>query len=174
MADEFAEAVGGFCWNFSILESKVRDALYHLARLPPKIGNAILSGTRAKESLDCITRLSDVFCWSEDQKSELAAIKQQFGLINDLRNDILHYGAYRMGDDYIVSNRQAVHIDARLKESRISAETLKFASADLYQIDLRLLQLVFTDLDWPSEIRDHLRSSLSASWQYKQPPRAWK
>jgi hypothetical protein len=162
MADEFGECLGGFCWNFSILESHVRTHLYHVAKLPAKIGNAILSGVRAKESLDYITRLSDVFEWSEARKAELTEIKQQFGLINDLRNDILHHGAYRLGDDYIVSNRNVVHIYARLRELRISAQTLRDASADVYQIYTRLHILIYTQL--PPEILTSLRASLASSW----------
>jgi monoamine oxidase len=171
MADEFGEALGGFCWTFSILESEVRDALYHTARLPRKIGNAILSGARAKDSLDLLTRLSDVLDWSKEQKSELVEIKTQFGLINDLRNDILHHGAYRLGREYIVSNRKVAHIDTRLRELRISAKTLTDASADLWQIVTRLQLL--TRPHFPPEVLTSMRNSLASSWQYKQPPQAW-
>jgi hypothetical protein len=171
MADEFGEALGGFCWTFAILEGEVRDALYHTARLPRKIGNAILSGVRAKDSLDLLTRLSEVLEWSDEQKSELASLKHQFGLINDLRNDILHHGAYRMGQDYIVSNRKVAHIDSRLRELRISAKTVTTAYTDLWHIITRLQLLTRQHI--PPDVLTSMRNSLPSSWQYTPPPPAW-
>lgn len=174
MGDQFAEALGNFCWNFSITESTIRSSLFRVAGVLPKLGNAIFTNVRVDNGTQLLTRIAEAKDWPLKKKKELKYTLNQLSLINKLRNDILHYGAYRLSDDYIVSNRQAAHTAKNIREFRISARTLEFAGADLYQIGLRL-QLLTSEPPFALEpgIAKAYKASLTSSWQYKQPPPAW-
>jgi hypothetical protein len=172
VVDKFAQALGEFCWNFSIIEGVVQSALYRLAGIRIDIGNAVFSGVRVEGGMQHITRLAEVRGWSETKKAELKYVFDQLSIINKLRNDILHYGAYRLGGDYIVSNRRIAHIPERIREIRISHTTLEAASGDLAEIDSRLHLLAWEGY-LPAEVTDAMRKSLTPSWRYKQPPPAW-
>jgi hypothetical protein len=170
MADEFAEALGQFCWNFSITEATVRSTLYRVMRVTPNVGNAALSGMTFNAMMLSITKLSEAQKWPVEKTKEWTYIRCQLGSIATLRNHILHYGAYKLGTDYVVSNQQVIHIPERLSAIKISRQTLLDASDDLAQAGARI-NLLFHDL--PQEHVEHLRKALTSSWRYKQPPQAW-
>ena len=170
MADEFAEALGQFCWNFSITEARVRSTLYRVMRLPLNVGNAALSGITFNAMMHSITKLSEAQNWPNEKTKEWTYTQCQLGIIATLRNHILHYGAYKLGTDFVVSNQQVIHIPERLSAIKISRQTLLDASDDLAQADARI-NLLFHNL--PQEHVEHLRKALTSSWRYKQPPQAW-
>jgi hypothetical protein len=174
MSDQFAETLGGFCWNFSITESNIRQTLYRISGVHPQIGNAIFSGTRVEGGMQLITRVAEVRKWPQAKREELKYVFDQLSIINKLRNDVLHFGAYRLGSDYIVSNRPVAHMPDRIREFRVSHETLQAAGADLAAIGQRLLFLV--EEGHQPQIIEYLKKSSGArrpSWQYKSPPPAW-
>jgi hypothetical protein len=172
MADEFAESLGQFCWNFSITEAQIRFVLYRIMGIMSNIGNAALSGVKINEMMSIITRLSDAQKWSDEHKTEWTYIQCQIGIITTLRNNILHYGAYRLGDDYVVSNQQVIHIPERLSAIKISRQTLLDASHDLAQADARI-NILFRMEELDQTRIEHLKKALTSSWRYKQPPQAW-
>src|ERR1700729_3609547 len=133
MADEFAEALGQFCWNFSITEAMVRSTLYRVMGVAPNVGNAVLSGISFNAMMDIISKVSAAQKWPNEKTKEWTRVKSQLGIIATLRNNILHYGAYKLGADYVVSNQQVIHIPERLSEFKISRQTLLDASQDLVQ-----------------------------------------
>ena len=171
MADEFAEALGQLCWNFSITEAQIKFVLYRVMGIMPNIGNAALSGIKINEMMSVITRLGDAQKWSDEQKNEWTYIQSQLGIITALRNNILHYGAYRLGSDYIVSNQQVIHIPERLSAIKISRQTLLNASHDLAQADVKINLLFRMQELEPTQV-EHLKKALTSSWRYKQPPQA--
>jgi hypothetical protein len=170
MADEFAEALGQFCWNFSITEATVRSTLHRVMGVAPNVGNAALSGISFNAMMDIITKLSAAQKWPNEKTKEWTYVKSQLGIIATLRNNILHYGAYKLGADYVVSNQQVIHIPERLSAFKISRQTLLDASDDLAQAVARI-NLLFHDL--PEEHVKLLRKARTPSWRYKQPPQAW-
>jgi len=168
--DLFAQKLGGFCWNFSIIEAQMRSALYRSAGVTPTIGNAVFSGVRVEGAIQLIGRIADAANWPTEIRNELKYIFDQMSLINKFRNDILHYGAYKLGDDYIISNRPTARIPEKIRELRISDQTLDAVNEDIVQI-IHRLQLIYFDL--PEETETAMRTALKPSWRYKEPPPAW-
>ncbi len=172
MPDEFAETLGQFCWNFSIIEAQLRSVLYEVMHLTPNTGNAAFYRMPFSEMMNTITRLGETHEWPTEKKGEWTNIQSQLALITTLRNHILHYGAYKMGTDYVVSNQQVIHIPERLSAIKISRQTLLDASDDLAQADARINLLFRADGLHPDHI-EHLGTAPTSSWRYRQPPQAW-
>jgi len=171
--DHFAQALGGFAWNYSLIEYAVQSTLWKLAGVKEPLAQAIFTGIRVDGASQMISRIADAQEWPQAKRKEAKYIFDQLSLINKLRNDVLHYGAYRLGSDYIISNRRWVHTPPRIRELRITPATLEAASEDIGQILTRLHFLDGSAKNFPPEISDGMKSVLKASWRFKPPPLAW-
>ena len=130
----FHSALGKFIQTFSTVEAWMQRALWCYAKTPEPIGRAVFSGVRIKEGMGLIGRICDVSRISSKKRADLKYIFGQLGIINDLRNDMLHYGARRLTKDWkkrLVSNKRIAITRSRLKTTTVTTETLKDLSAYL-------------------------------------------
>jgi hypothetical protein len=171
-ADEFSQALGAFVWTFSIVEAELQRTLWSLVGIPAPIGRAIVSNPSVRGGIDTIKRLSQSQSWSADRVKETNYALDQLIKIAEFRNGLLHYGAYRLGGDYIISNREWVHAPSRIRELRITPQTLLDAVEDLADIRNRLLVLWGSTI-FPAEILQELHHQLKNSWKFEPPPPAW-
>jgi len=92
-SDTFNLALGRFVSIFSMVETNLQTYVWGFAGVPAPTAQAIFSGIRVKGAMQLINRISDAQKWKQERKNELAYTFLQLGMINNLRNDVLHYGA---------------------------------------------------------------------------------
>jgi hypothetical protein len=132
--DKFHQALGGFVSSFSGAEMAVTLLLWHVSGVSEEVAKAIFSGTRIKEAISFINRIYDA-TGEAAIKNGMKRYFDHLGAINDVRNDVLHYGAPLVGTDFaIVSNALAAHTAAKLRELELSVLDLKNMSHDLHLI----------------------------------------
>jgi len=123
-------ALGNFISMFSALEAKLQAALWKFAGVTPPGAQAVFSGVRVNGAMQFINRLADAQNWDKARKDELQFMFAQLGIINRLRNDLLHYGAswQELEDEtFVITNKPFVHVPERIQETRITPEILKDA-----------------------------------------------
>ncbi len=141
-------ALGNFISMFSALEAKLQAALWKFAGVSPPGAQAVFSGVRVNGAMQFINRLADAQNWDKARKDELQFMFAQLGIINRLRNDLLHYGAswQELEDEtFVITNKPFVHVPERIQETRITPEILKDAAFDTAQILLRLIVFGWSD-----------------------------
>ena len=77
-----------------------------------------------------INRIADAEKWTSEKRQDWQKIFSQIGLINRLRNDILHYGTTTFGSVRVVTNAAAAHTPERIREIHIKPAILDKASQD--------------------------------------------
>ncbi len=124
-------------------------------------------------------RIADAKKWSAANKNRLEEIASHLGLINKLRNDILHYGVtidLSAADAWLLSNKGFVHVPEKIRETSITPALLKDASTDLRKLFGLLITFTFYVLtpDHADGIQKQLESPLrlKSAWLYKSPPQA--
>jgi len=171
-AEGYMLALGRFVSIFSKVEATLQTSLWKLAGVPEPTAQAVFSGLRVDACIQFIGRIADAQKWEKRRKDELRYVFSQLGMINKLRNNILHYGATmeRHEDVWVVSNKTFVHIPEKIQEIRITPTLLNNATADLVKIESHLI--VMTWGDEMSEIpRAAFAEILKTAWLYKPPPR---
>jgi hypothetical protein len=140
---EYHQALGEFISVFSEVETNLISAFWHLAGVKPPIAQAILTGHKVEGVIGLINRLADAENWSEARKAVFKKFSDQLGLINKLRNDILHNGSnWTSSQTWTVTNRHSAHVPSRIRSYPITAGLLRSARMDLQKIegDLNLSQ----------------------------------
>jgi len=91
----------------------------------PEVGKSIYSGTRVSAAKDLINRILDAKNRTE-QKERLKPYFDQIGLLNSMRDDILHYGAIydHKKNVLIVSNERIAHVPSRLRQYEVTPKML--------------------------------------------------
>lgn len=163
------ETLGRFVDQFSVVENLIRGYLWYLMDIGQTTGAAVLSGVRMSEGISLINRLLEAK--NDDlSKSALAKYFNQLGVINSLRNDLLHYGGWVDELHYIsVSNRQVAHTQDRIRAFRISMRELRYAIGDLETIYWALAVHLANGIE-PREWHSLNHDSLDEPLRYKQPP----
>src|ERR1700675_4670161 len=105
----YHRALGAFVSAFSQVEATLLRILWILARLEAPYAQAVLSGVKIEGAMGFINRIAEAEQWPENKKSQWQVIFTHLGLINKLRNDILHYGGSMFGDVWVVSNLAVAH-----------------------------------------------------------------
>jgi hypothetical protein len=89
--NDYWEALGEFVSSFSQLEVNLQLALWQFAKLPKTVARAWLSSsTRINEAMNQISKLAEAQGWEDAKKKELKLLIDQLGMINKVRNDLLH------------------------------------------------------------------------------------
>ena len=88
----YHRALGAFVTAFSRVEATLLKVLWILARLEAPYAQAVLSGVKIEGAMGLINRIAEAEQWPDNKKAEWQEVFTQLGLINKLRNDILHYG----------------------------------------------------------------------------------
>jgi hypothetical protein len=133
---------------------------------------AAFSGVRTEEATNRITRIGIAERWTAEKTKRWDAISSHLGLIRELRNDILHYGAsWQGGENWLVTNKSVIHTDAKLIHVPVTVSILKDATADLERMILLLFNFSFDD-GLPESVKGAVHQALKSAWRYKPPPQA--
>ena len=165
--DEFLIQLGKFVLDFAEIERFMHIFLHGMAGVRESIGPALLSGIRLDQAQSLINRILDT---EEDtfNKSYLKRHFDQLGVINQVRNNILHYGAdFQDRNTVVVSNRIVAHIPSRVREYEVTTHDLKSMSKDLQIIKTAIFVTLGRET-LPPEMLDHYLSIAQTSWLYKQ------
>lgn len=168
---EYWTALGEFVHTFSMVEVNMQCALWEFAGLSRALAIAFLAGsTRIDSAINLMNKIAVARKWRANRKTELQAICTQLGIINKVRNDILHYGADFIDGKWRVSNRAMVVTKARVRVTMITVKSLREMVSDLNIINSRLVYLA-----WGSFMKPAVRRSFTPlrkyAWRYKQPSR---
>jgi hypothetical protein len=150
-------------------------ALWIMAQLEPPYAQAVLSGVKIEGAMSFINRIAEAEQWPDEKTTQWHAVFSQLGLLNKLRNDILHYGSLMFGDVWVISNRLVAHHPKRVREIHITPKILEAATTDLTLINVRLTLLAGPRAGevYPRGGRRGLKRIWRPSpWLYKQPPQA--
>ncbi|MCG9915441.1 MAG: hypothetical protein MH112_03655 [Phenylobacterium sp.] len=177
----YHQALGEMIERFSRVEGQLQRVLWRETSTPPEVAKAIFSGVRIDQARDLIRRTREARGAPESKL--LARMFTQLGILNQARNDIVHFGAW--GDPElgrVVTNRRLAHIPERVRVLPISAEILRNMSHDLAIINeciqAHLMMIAETPErtidpeDWIGKVNQPLATYLSlglSPWHYKQP-----
>lgn len=165
----YYEALGRFIDMFARVETAVTLTLWHYARTIPEIAKVIFAGAKIEISSKYIKQLSLATNAADAIKLDLENVLQQLGIINGVRNAILHYGAESVAEGQaIVSN--ALRAKGEPNVFPISPTALEEMTADLRKIAAHLeyrhlARSKPTDVSGNQPIDEVLRSP----WRYKYP-----
>lgn len=170
--DGYYRALGEFVAEFTEIEAAMQAALWHLTKVSNATARAVFSGLRADDACNKITRIGDVENWNEAKRADWQMISSHLGILRTLRNDILHYGAeWQAENEWIVTNRDYVHREDKVKNTPITVELLAHATSDLRKLSMHLFFFLFGEAI-PEEGR--LRRTrwlevLQRAWLYTPP-----
>jgi hypothetical protein len=121
---------------FSGVETNLLSALWYLAKVESPTAQAVLTGIKVEGAIGLINRLADAQNWSKARKAEFKKFSDQLGLINKLRNDILHNGSnWTSSQTWTVTNRHSAHVPSRIRSYPVTAELLRSARRDLQKVE---------------------------------------
>jgi len=166
---EYWAALGEFVSAFSLVEVNMQQALWEFAGLSRPLALALLAGsTRIDSAINLMSKVSVAQKWKSVRKKELQAVCTQLGIINKVRNDILHYGANFSKGAWVVSNRSLVATQKRARITKFTVPALKNMTKDLMAINLRIVYLA-----WGSFMNAKTKRSFTQArrdpWRYKPP-----
>lgn len=167
---EYYSALGHFIDVFAQVEGVVSFTLWHYAKTVPEIAKIVFSGVKIDVSSTYIKQLAAATKAPQDRIDDLADVLQQLGIINGVRNMVVHYGARSVAEGHGIATNE-LRAKGEPTVFPISAILLQQMTADLRTI---LVRLRYKHLSVPkpraSENRQFLDELLSAPWQYKHPP----
>jgi hypothetical protein len=167
--DEYHKTLGEFVSKFSEVEANLISALWHFAGVQRPIAQAVLTGTKVEGAISFINRVADAKHWRKSRRASFKEFSDQFGLINKLRNDILHNGSnWTASQTWTVTNRFFAHAPSKIRTYPVSADLLKRAKSDLELIETKLILFTWGYAMKPKTKRDFKESALHP-WQYKPP-----
>jgi hypothetical protein len=133
--EKYLLALGRFTHAFSRIEMFTTLALWVVSGVGQQMGRALLSGIRVDQAISVLRRVMDTENITGPQRDDLEPALQHLGMINKMRNDILHYGADVLENNQLmVSNFLSAHLDERLREVIISPQMLDDMTFDLDKI----------------------------------------
>jgi len=156
------EALGLFVHAFAETECILGILLRKRAEVPEHVGNAIFSGARIDTAMSYIRRIEEAKTNVRDIGSALSDAFIQLKIINDVRNDILHYSAQE-GDDYerVVSTELTALTSKHVRQTSVSSETLLAMLSDLFRIRAVFLVAV------APFFAEGMPTLLTQEWRYK-------
>lgn len=169
---EYWSELGRFIHRFAMLEQQIHFMLRLYAETTEIIAQAVFSGVRGKPGLDLIKRLREVKALPDDPDFDRAV--EQFGLINSVRDLIVHSGAILYGDEFLASNKNRT-IPRQQKSTQVSAKGLANMTADLQTIFAAFFvrQVEANGADITAYATDFRKLS-RAPWLYKPPAQGAK
>lgn len=105
---EYFAALGEFVHEFAHVERMTLALLWQMAGLTVPVARAILSGVRADAASNLINRILEVSPPpAPGTRADLQDVFGQLGLINSVRNSLLHLGTEFAdeGTEFVTSNR---------------------------------------------------------------------
>jgi hypothetical protein len=168
--EDYYNALGRFVSKFSEVETNFLTALWHFGGLESPISQAVLSGVKIEGATGYINRIADAKGWTKKRRQRFKDFSDQLGLINKLRNDILHNGANWTGQQtWTVTNKLIAHTPSRIRTFPITVQLLKDAVSDLEKIENDLILFAWGHAMTKSTRRifEEIRRK---TWHYTPPP----
>jgi hypothetical protein len=171
------QALGEFIEAFSSAELGLMHYLIWCAKLRHDVGRALLSGIHVDQMINFIRRVWQIIPPDADIAEKLSGVLEQFKLISDVRNSMVHYVSLVSSDKgRISSNATRALTDRHIREHRVEPKILQEMTADVRKISNHLSYAEIATVD-PRRDRSELAKSFPAlvvSWRYKpledQPP----
>ncbi|MFC3071046.1 hypothetical protein [Phenylobacterium soli] len=169
---DYWHQLGKFVDRFASIERSMQSILRRLAGVSDPIGAAVFSGVKVDAASSIINRICDA-TGQDELKARLKPALDQLGVINNVRNNILHWGASRDSNsgEFIVSNAYWAASADRLREYRVTPIDLQAMIVDLHRIGLLLAREEFTEEELlKSRIAQRVFAEVQAgAWHYKSP-----
>jgi len=165
----YYEALGCFVDIFAKIETGITLTLWKYARTSPTIAKVVFAGTKIELGSSFIKQLAKEASTTQEQRDDLDFVLQQLGIINGVRNNILHYGATSVAEgNAIVSN--ALKAKGEANVFPISPTLLDQMTEDLRKITWHI---AYRHLGRPMPLgqlgRAFLQGVFLTPWQYKHP-----
>jgi hypothetical protein len=166
----FYISLGRFLHQYSLLETAMLTVLIGVSGVTLSVGKSIYSGTRIGTAKSYINRILD----ATDRaalKEQLRPYFDQIGLINSMRDEVLHYGAtYDFSKNaLIVSNERVAHTPDKLRRIEVNPQLLDDLRHDTLRAYCGVL-LCWVGGSSPPDARKYFESVVASPWRYKQPP----
>ncbi len=163
--------LGRFIHEFSAIERGMQSLLRIVVGVSDPIGGAVFSGVKAHDAMSLVNRACEA---KEDEatKAELKPCFDQLGIINGVRNNIVHWGATAAEGEFLVSNRFLAHAEERVREYRVSEQDLLGMTVDLIKIGthIGLVALRLSGERINDQLYDRMvKQVVEASWLYTPP-----
>ena len=166
---QYHQALGEFVSVFSEVETNLLSALWYLAGVESPTAQAVLTGHTVEGAISLINRLGDAEQWPESRKQQFKKFADHLGLINKLRNDILHNGSnWTSSQTWTVTNRHFAHIPSRIRSYPVAAKVLRNARRDLQKIEGDLILFAWGHAMPAPALRNFQHASLQP-WLYTPP-----
>ena len=154
--------------TFAQVEAQLQYALWAEAGVTPEVAKAVFSGVRIDQGKSYIVRLMDSLGRKRDPL--LAHGFAQLTEINNVRNDIVHYGARFEAGLMVVSTEIAAHTPEKLRVTPVSKEILEAMTSDLLHIKwIIMLHMLQLERPLPDQEK-RVKEAFERPWRYKPPP----
>jgi hypothetical protein len=166
---DYHSALGRFVDMFATVEIAISLTLWAYAKTRPNIAKVIFASTKIDQGSTLIKQLAEATDASETLRDDLEKVTQQLGIINGVRNAILHYGAKSIAEgNAIVSN--ALKAKREPTEFSISPKSLDDMTADLQKIATHLhYRHLGRAVPLGAFGQRALEGVLQSPWRYKHP-----
>jgi hypothetical protein len=160
----YYESLGRFVDMFARVETTITIALWTYANTMPDIARVIFAGAKIEVSCAYMRQLAQARGYPQAILDDLENVLQQLGIINGVRNAILHYGATSVETgNAVVSN--AFKAKGEPTIFPISPTLLDEMYWDLRKIMTHLKQNHLGPPPLP--VNKRVSDVLGAAWQYK-------
>jgi hypothetical protein len=166
---EYYEALGRFVDMFARVETAITLTLWHYAGTNPYVGKIIFAGSKIDGYSIYIKQLAEAKKATKEAQDDLKDVLQQLGIINGVRNKVLHYGAESVAEgNAIVSD--ALKAKGEPERFPISPVLLDQMTGDLTKIVAHLDEI---------HLKRRTRHTILGSptlgaWRYKHPAQTKK
>lgn len=165
----YYEALGRFVQIFAEVEKLVWQTLVHYAGVSHEVAKIVLTAGKVDQCAKYIKQIAAAINVPKEKRDDLESILQQLGILNGVRDAILHYGARAIAEGRgTVSD--AWKAKAEPKEFPISDTALTEMADDARQI---IAHLAYRHLGrpWPRAAQNisFLEQVLQHPWRYKYP-----
>jgi len=169
---EYWAELGRFIHQFSETEREMQILLRHFSNMPDKIAAVLLAGEKVDQAISKVSRILDA-TENVHAKSRLEPVFQQLGVINGVRNNIVHWGATACDGALWVSNKHLKPLPTREVEYTVSVDALRRMTIDLFKIDMHISwEIHLSEPGGSVEIYQKVfQRVLEAAWRYKPPVR---
>jgi hypothetical protein len=169
---DYWQALGEFIEAFASAETMLFQLLILSAKMRHDSARALLSGIHVDQMISLVRRVWQVMPLDADVTRKLSGVLEQFKIISDMRNSMVHYVSFVTRDKgRVSSNVTRALTDRHLHERRISPTIMQDMTNDIHKISDHLVYAVSATAN-PKIARDDLASrfpALAASWRYKPP-----
>jgi hypothetical protein len=166
---KYYSALGAFVDSFSKVEMAMQWTLQWQTRMEEFTARAVFSGVRTDATVGHLGRLAEIKKIEPAEWLQLQPVLRQLGIINKVRNLILHYGTDNIAEGRgLVSNAKRALTIERVTPYPISPQILKDMTEDLSKIYLHLAVRHMGRQPLRGK-HPYLEKVLAASWRYTAP-----